>query len=150
MKATFYLITATVLTISLTSCSKNSNIPSPSTPNPTIVAKWYYAADTVRYYRNGVLGLTAIGLEQSPQYVQYNADGIGVSSGQGPESAEYFSYRVSGNKLISTTFNGQTNKTIIDTADILKLTTDSLYVHYTDVFSDSSYNVVDQRFSKTL
>ena len=113
------------------SCKKD-NKTTPSTNSTSISGKWYYAQDTIREYKNGVLqstnntgGITF----GSSSYMTFNADGSGNQTLG--TNVTNFTYSIS-DKTITFNTQGQIEKGTI------KAHTDTkLEIYYDDSTTDS-------------
>jgi hypothetical protein len=84
------------LLIIMVGCKKSDNKKS-SSNSTLLLGKWYYTADTLNQYSDGKLLYTYPNAESSSDYLQFNSDGSGYSSGSNIIDA--FTYKVSGEIL---------------------------------------------------
>jgi len=114
-------------------CSKSNN----SNPSKTssIVGKWNYSSDTVKFYNNGTLDQTLAnqGLNTG-DYIQFNADGSGLDVQSGGTTT--FTYTNSNGKLTmnapAQTIGGQPEPASTEVATIKTLTSTDLFLYFDD------------------
>jgi hypothetical protein len=114
-------------------CSKSNN-SSPSSAT-SIVGKWSYSADTVKFYNNGTLDQTDTnGGVTSSDYFQFNANGTGEQVTSGGTTT--FTYTASNGKLTlnapAQTIGGQPEPASTEVATIKTLTSTDLFLYFDD------------------
>ena len=94
----FKLILLVGLAVALAACSKKSApAPQSKTDAELLVGKWYYEADTVVNYTNGVETSRDNSASQPTDYQQYNANGTALLSFG--EVVSNLTYTLTGNVL---------------------------------------------------
>jgi len=128
-----------VLTVAaMISCSKSNN-SSPSSKS-SIVGKWSYSTDTVKFYNNGTLDQTDTnGGVTSSDYFQFNSNGTGEQVTSGGTTT--FTYSISNGKLTmnapAQTIGGQPEPTSTEVASVKILTSTDLFLYFdgTEVYN---------------
>lgn len=124
-----------VLAVALVACSKKHEAATqPQTDSQLIIGKWYYIADTVVNYINGVETSRDNAASQPTDYQQYNSDGTGVLSFGGVTTN--YNYSISGKQL---TFKAPQQPS--RGATIRYISTTGLYLYSETADTDKSGNI---------